>query len=115
MKTATKPKRRCIHRSNKPDTASILTVLKVVTGVCQVPGSSLIRKTPGQQAINHARHLAIHALYAYVPGIVHEQIGEIFHRHCSGVTKSTERHAILIASNPQYRRLEKQIRTLLAP
>lgn len=113
--TTTKPKRRSIHRARKIDTTSILTVIRVVVGVCQVPAASLTRKTPGQLAVNHARHLAMHCLYAYVPGIVHEQIAELFHRHTSGVTKSAERHAVLLATDPQYRRLHQQIRTLLTP
>jgi chromosomal replication initiation ATPase DnaA len=95
-------------RSAKLDHAEILRVIRLVATTCGVRPFDFIRQDRHLH-IARARHLAVATIYDRFPGMVIEQVGEIFHRdHCT-VRCSIAAHARLVRYDAAYQAWHAQI------
>jgi chromosomal replication initiation ATPase DnaA len=95
-------------RGEKIDHAEILRVIRLVADTCGVRPVDFIRQDRHTK-IARARHLAIATVYHQFPGLVCEQIGELFHRDHAAVRCSIGSHARLLGRDAAYQAQHAQI------
>lgn len=95
-------------RGENLDHADILRVIRLVATTCGVRPGDFIRHDRHPQ-IARARHLAIATIYHHFPGLVCEQLAELFHRDHSSVRCAIGSHANLLRRDAAYQAWHAQL------